>query len=440
MAASNTPVINQPFWVGGSEGLEKSQLDLGFIPLTDCAPLVIAHEKGFFERHGLTVNLHREGSWASIRDKTALGLFDAAHMLYPMPIAMSLGIGGFTCPMQTALCLSLGGNAITVSNSLHASMTEEAPELMESRLNSAAALKKVIENRRAITDQPLRFGVVFPTSTHHYELRFWMASAGIDPDQDVRLMVVPPPEMPDALRNNKLDGYCVGEPWNSYAVQRGWGKTLITKHELWSGAPEKVLAVTSDWATLNPGTHLALVRSVLEACVWCDQPSNREEVAEIIARKPYVNAPLEVVRTALLGQFRFDLDQPLINKPDFFSFHRYAANFPWRSHAIWFLTQMKRWGQFEQTPEMHSVIEQVMRPDIFRQAAEQLGVPAPTVELKPEGTRPKPWTLADATQPIKMCQNQFIDGCSFDPSRPDEYLKHLAAPDYASGQAPTTPL
>ena len=225
MAADNTPLIEQPAWVGGTDGLEKTHLDLGFIPLADCAPLAIAYEKGFFERHGLRVTLHREASWASIRDKTMLGLFDAAHMLYPMPIAQTLGVGGVQCPMVTGICMSLGGNAITVSNTLYEEMSGIAGGLMAKRTKSAAALKKTIDARQISGKGPLRFGVVFPTSTHHYELRFWMASAGIDLDNDVKIMVVPPPEMPNAMRNGKIDGYCVGEPWNSFAVERGWGKT-----------------------------------------------------------------------------------------------------------------------------------------------------------------------------------------------------------------------
>lgn len=426
MAAENKPLIEQPAWVGASEGLEKTNLDLGFIPLSDCAPLAIAYEKGFFERHGLRVTLHREGSWASIRDKTMLGLFDAAHMLYPMPIAMTLGVGGVQCPAVTALCLSLGGNAITVSNQLHDEMTGIAKDFVANRSTSALALKKTIEARQMAGKGPLRFGVVFPTSTHHYELRFWLASAGVDPDQDVKIMVMPPPEMPAALKGGKIDGYCVGEPWNSYAVERGWGKTLITKQELWNNGPEKVLGVTKKWAETHPRTHQALVRSVLEACVWADRPENREEVAAIIAQPRYINAPTETVRMSMIGQFRYEFDRPAESQPDFMSFHRYAANFPWHSHAKWFMTQMLRWNQLDKAPDFDLVAQQVLLTGVYRDAADELGVASPSVNNKTEGLHSDPWVLENATMPITMGSDRLFDGTRFDPSDPMAYLEIIA--------------
>ncbi|MEM9346068.1 MAG: CmpA/NrtA family ABC transporter substrate-binding protein [Planctomycetota bacterium] len=425
MPADNTPLIEQHAWVGRTDELEKTSLDLGFIPLSDCAPLAVAYEKGFFERHGLRVTLHREASWASIRDKTMLGLFDAAHMLYPMPIASTLGIGGVKCPMVTGICLSLGGNAITVSNKLHDEMTGRSSDFTADRSASAAVLKKTIEARHAAGKGPLRFGVVFPTSTHHYELRFWMASAGIDPDQDVKIMVVPPPEMPNAMRSGKIDGYCVGEPWNSYAVERGWGKTLITKQELWNNAPEKVLGTTKKWADEHPKTHRALVRAVLEACVWSDKRANREEVASIIAQSSYIDAPLDAVKTSMLGQFRYELDRPAEPMPDFMSFHRYATNFPWHSHAKWFLTQMLRWGQIVEAPGFNGVAEQVMLSDLYREAAKELGVASPLINDKTEGTHNNNWVLENTTSPIKMGSDQMIGNVCFDPSDPQGYLQNM---------------
>lgn len=427
MAVHDTPLIKRQAWVAGSEGLEKTQLDLGFIPLSDCAPLVIAHEKGFFERHGLQVTLHRERSWASIRDKTIFGVFDAAHMLYPMPIALTLGVAGPVEPMVTALCLNLGGNAITVSNDLHRAMQEAAPELMQDRASSATALRKLIEQRKAERAGPLTFGVVFPTSTHHYELRFWMASAGIDPDQDVKLMVVPPPEMPAALREGRLDGYCVGEPWNSFAVSRGWGKTLITKHELWNHGPEKVLGVTERWARHNPSTHNALVRAVLEACVWIDLPENRAETSAIIAQPHYVDAPEEVVKMSMLGRYHYDINRPAENHPGFVGFHHHAANFPWKSHAVWFMTQMLRWGQLEPPADFTATADRVMRTDVYRLAAAELGVGAPAVDYKTEGTHAGPWVLETASNPIAMSSDRMLDGRSFDPKVPLAYLDTLRA-------------
>ncbi len=418
MANHNKSVIDQPAWVGGSDGLEKTQLDLGFIPLSDCAPLAIAYEKGFFERHGLRVTLHREASWASIRDKTVLGIFDAAHMLYPMPLALTLGVGGVRCPVVSAVCLSLGGNAITVSNTLYNEMAGVAPEFIGNRSASAASLKQTIEARRRAGKGPLRFGVVFPTSTHHYELRFWMASAGIDPDTDVTIKVVPPPEMPGALRSGAIDGYCVGEPWNSFAVERGWGKTLITKHGLWNNGPEKVLGTTRQWAEEHPKTHLALVSAILEACVWADVQTNREEVASIIAQPRYIDAPIEAVRLSLVGRFRYDLDEPDEPHPDFMSFHRYAANFPWHSHAKWFAAQMLRWGQLDGAPDFDSIAQRVMLTDVYRDAADRLGVAAPLINEKPEGVHADGWLLDNATAPIPMGSDLLFNQQTFDPSDP----------------------
>ncbi|MEM9110202.1 MAG: CmpA/NrtA family ABC transporter substrate-binding protein [Planctomycetota bacterium] len=425
MPAEKKPLIERPSWVGRTESLEKSQLDIGFIPLSDCAPLAIAYEKGFFERHGLRVTLHREASWASIRDKTMLGLFDAAHMLYPMPIAMTLGVGGVQCPMVTAICLSLGGNAITVSNALHSEMSDIGEHVEIHQAESARVLKKTIDARHRSGKGPLRFGVVFPTSTHHYELRFWMSSAGIDPDRDVQILVVPPPEMPDAMRSGKIDGYCVGEPWNSFAVERGWGKTLITKQGLWNNGPEKVLGTTRQWAEQHPKTHQALVRAVLEACVWVDQQVNREEVASIIAQQRYIDAPVHAVRMSMMGQFRYELDRPVEPQPDFMSFHRYAANFPWKSHAKWFMTQMLRWNQIEHVPDFDRVAGQVMMDELYRHAAKELGVAAPLINEKTECTHGGPWVLEQATEPIKMGSDLLFDGQRFDPSDPMGYLKQL---------------
>lgn len=406
---------------------ERSHLDIGFVPLIDCAPLVVAYEKGFFEAEGLRVTLHRERSWASIRDKTAFGIFDAAQMLYPMPLAMTLGVGGPAEPTVTAVCLDLNGNAITVSNRLFEAMVEEGAELVERPPATAEALRRVVERRRRLGEPPPCFGVVFPTSTHHYELRYWMAAAGVDPDLDAQIIVLPPPDMPEALRSEQIDGFCVGEPWNSYAVHRGWGRTLVTKYDLWNNGPEKVLGVTRRWAEAHPRTHLALVRAVIGACAWCDEPDNRAELAGLIASRRYVDAPVEVVRMSMLGQFQHGPDVLPRPLPDFNVFHRYAANFPWRSHAIWFLTQMVRWGHLDPPADYDATAAAVLMPEVYRAAAASLGAPAPTTDYKPEGVHHAPWTLTEASAPIEMGPDRFLDGGVFNPFEPDRYLQGLAA-------------
>ncbi len=261
------------------QDLEKPQLTLGFVPLTDCAPLVIAQEKGIFRRYGLEVTLSKETSWANIRDKVALGILDGAQMLAPMVLGMSCGVGPVKKAMVTALSLDLNGNAITVSNALYAIMQACAPHDAPLPNRSAHVLKQVIDARRNNGEKPLSFATVFPTATHTYELRYWMASAGINPDRDVRLVVVPPPQMRAHLESGDVDGFCVGEPWNAAVVHAGIGRTLITKYELWNNSPEKVLGVTREWAEQYPHTHRALLMALLEAARWLDQPNCRREAA-----------------------------------------------------------------------------------------------------------------------------------------------------------------
>ena len=382
--------------------LEKRDLSVGFVPLTDCASLVAAHEKGFFEAEGLRVTLHRERSWASIRDKTAFGVFDAAQMLYPMPLASTLGVGSPAVAMQTGLCLSLGGNAVTVGQALHAELLEAVggPELPEDE--SAAAVAAVIDRRRRDGRPALTFGCVFPTSTHHYELRQWLGSAGIDCDLDVRLLIVPPPDMPDALREGRIDGFCVGEPWNSIAVQRGWGHVVMTKHTLWNHGPEKVLGVTRDWAQRHPQTHAALLRSVIAAAKWCDHPDNREELVHMVAAPGYLDVSVEAVRPSLRGDFRRSQQGEADEGDGLILFHRYAAGFPWVSHQAWFIRRMIDAGQIDPPADADALAASVARPELYRDACAALGEPYPTIDHKPESVHAEPWQLRQASTPITM--------------------------------------
>ncbi len=402
--------------------LEKTSLTLGFIPLTDCAPLVVAKEKGYFEKYGLNVTLSKETSWANIRDKVALGILDGAQMLAGMPIAMSMGIGPMAKPMVTALSMDLNGNAITVSNALYEKMQSLAPEAMKERPLSARALKAVIDSNKKTGGEPLNFAMVFPYSTHNYELRYWMAAAGIDPDRDVRLVVVPPPQMVGQLEKGSIDGYCVGEPWNAQAVQAGLGHTLITKYEIWNNSPEKVLGVTQEWAEQYPNTHRALLMALLEASRWLDELQNRLEAAAMISRSIYVNAPEHVVRMSMTGTFQYAATEMPRAQPDFNVFYRYAANFPWRSHALWFITQMVRWGQVSTAVDMHAIAEEVYRPDLFRDAAESLGLLCPSIDYKLEGHHNNSWKLHEGSESMLMGPDSFLDGRRFDPSNPLDYL------------------
>jgi len=397
------------------ERLEKRALTLGFVPLTDCAPLVIAKEKGFFRREGLEVTLSREPSWANIRDKVAVGMLDGAQMLAGMALATTAGIGPLYVPMLTACSLDLGGNAITVSQALWRRMAEADPEAMAERPLTARALKHVIAADKAAGRPKLCFGVVFAVASHAYQLRLWLASAGIDPDADVRMLVVPPPRMVAALKDGVLDGYCVGEPWNSQAVHEGLGRVLISAHELWNNGPEKVLGVTAAWAAAYPETHRALVRALIQAARWLEQPGHRLEAAAILAPERYVGVPAEVLARALTGNMVYAAGEAPRSMPDFVVFHRYAATFPWRSHAEWTLRQMVRWGQLPAGADVEGIAAAVYRSDLYRLAAQELGEPVPLLDRKSEGTHEAPWLLAAATAPIPMGPDLFFDGHVFEP-------------------------
>lgn len=374
--------------------MEKTKLKLGFIPLTDCAPLVVAKERGFFAEQGLDVELSREASWASIRDKVAVGTLDGAHMLATMPMSTSLGLAGIRQPVVTACALNLGGNTITLSAALLRRMGEP----------TNAALKRVIDEDKARGLPAMAFAMVYPFSTHHYELRYWMAAAGIDPDRDVRLVVVPPPQMVGHLSAGNIQGFCVGEPWGSLAASMELGQVVATSNDIFAGRIEKVLGVTQTFADSCPETHKALTSALIAAGAWCD--SNRTELAEIIAQPAYVNVPVDVARQGLQG--------------DSVIFHAHAANFPWRSQALWLIGQMKRWGHVNPQVDSRRLADLCYRPDLYRLAAH--GNPVPLSDHKTEGTHAAPWILDKATAPIAMGPDRFLDGATFDPLAPADAL------------------
>jgi two-component system, oxyanion-binding sensor len=401
--------------------MSRKDLRLGFIALNDCAPLAIAREKGFFEQEDLSVTLSREASWANVRDKVAVGALDGAHMLAPMTLAASLGVGGERTPMCVPLSLNLNGSAITLSRTLADAMREADPPGMAEKPRTARSLARLIEARKSRGEAPLTFAVVFPYSMHNYELRYWLAQAGIDPDQDVRLVVTPPTRMAARLRSGEIDGFCVGAPWNAVSVAEGLGEIVAYASELWRLGPDKVFAVTDAWAKSDPDTLQALIRALLRAAVWADAPENRAEVAAILAAPRYVDAPEELVRLSLLGAPPYAAGEPAGDCMDYIVFHRYAASFPWRSHAVWFLSQMLRWGQIGPDVDMLATAQAVYRPDLFRAAAAELGQSAPLVDEKVEGAHPVAWMLDEATAPIAMAPDLFFDGQVFDAAQPAAY-------------------
>lgn len=404
---------------------ESARLRLGFVPLTDCAPLVIARERGFFRDEGLDVVLSREASWANVRDKLAVGALEGAQLLAPMSLSTRLGIDGVDVALCVPLCLDTNGNAITVSNSLAARIAEQMPAHPTDATATAQSLRQVIESERRQGRPPLVFAVVFPFSSHNYMLRDWLASAGIDPDRDVRILVAPPPAMATMLERGSIDGYCVGEPWNTHARERGAGRIVVTSCDVWPGGPEKVLALREEWMERNPATTRAVMRALLRAGRWLDDATHRAEAVHVIAGLSFVDAPVDVVARSMGGSSE-DLRGHPRALPDLHVFHAYAATFPWRSHAAWFLAQMLRWGQLEKADALCSVIERVYRPDLYREVAAELGIPAPTIDWKIEGAHQAPWRLEEATiAPIPMAPDRFLDGLPFDARALPAYLERL---------------
>ncbi len=367
--------------------VEKSRLKLGIVPLADCAPLVAAKERGFFAEQGLEVELSREASWANIRDKVALGALDGAQMLATMPLSMTLGLAAIQEPVVAVAALNLGGNTITLSAGLAARMDSLTP----------AALKAVLDEDRAAGLPPMAFAMVYPFSTHHLELRCWLASGGIDPDCDVRLVVVPPPQMVAHLSAGNIAGFCVGEPWGSLAAKLGLGRIAATSNDVFAGRIDKVLGVTRAFADVHPETVSRLVKAVINAARWCDH--NPAELATLLAQPAYLNVPADVVRQGLT----------------LLTFHRHAANFPWRSQAVWFLRQMQRWNLAPQSVDARRAAEEAYRPDLYRLAALELGLPVPLTDYKTEGHHAAPWVLDKATAPIEMGPDLMLDGALFDP-------------------------
>lgn len=403
--------------------MEKTNLKLGFIPLTDCAPLVIAQEKGFFRQQQLNVELIKEASWANIRDKVVIGALDGAQMLATMPIATTLGIGGMAAPMITAMIMDLNGNAITVSNALYERIQSLAPETLEQSPITAIGLKQVIDANKRAGGERLRFAMVFPTSTHNYELRYWLASAGIDPDRDIELIVIPPPQMVDNMASGNVDGFCVGEPWNSLAVKQGLGHTLITKYEIWNNSPEKVFGVTEEWANQYPETHKAILKALYGATQWLDESeANRIEAAELLSQKDYVNTDVDVIKMSMTGTFCYSKEEPPVPMDDFNVFHRYSANFPWLSHAIWFMSQMVRWGHIGEAQDFHKIAARIYRPDIYRQVMQELGEDCPKMDNKTEGIHTSQWSLQDSQTSLGMGADAFFDQAEFKPEALFDYL------------------
>jgi two-component system, oxyanion-binding sensor len=386
---------------------DNMTLSLGFVPLLDAAPLLLAQELGYFSEAGLNVRLSREASWANIRDKLCVGTLQGAQLLAPMTLSVSLGLNRVKAPLMTSFVMNQNGNVITVSSSLYEQLRAANREATASAHTSVLTLKQLIDQRRELGMAALTFAIVYPYSCHNYLLRYWLAAGGINPDHDLNLVVIPPAQMVSQLAAGRIDGFCVGEPWNQTAVAQGHGKILLNTWDVWHNAPEKVLAVHRDWATLHPNSHLALVRALLRSCQWLDDPNNRDDALAILTQPHYLGFTPDTLHAGLRN-----------GKHNFF---RDAANCPWPAQGLWMLSQMMRWGHVRQDIDTRSLIDATFRPDVFRQACELEGLATPDSELAQIGFHAAPWQFGS----VLLGADRFIDGIRFDTARFPEYLRQF---------------
>jgi len=407
--------------------IEKPQLTFGFIKLTDMAPLAIAKELGYFQQEGLFVTLEAQSNWKNILDRVSDGTLDGAHMLAGQPIAASSGFGR-QASLVTPFSMDLNGNAITVSNAIWAKMKKNVPMGKDGKRAhpiSAYALKPVIKEYKT-NGKPFKMGMVFPVSTHNYQIRYWLAAAGINPgmytqdniegqvNADVLLSVTPPPQMPATLEAGTIYGYCVGEPWNQQAVFKQIGVPVVTSYDIWKNNPEKVFVMTQKFVDEYPNTAVAITKALIRAGKWLDNPKNRTKAVGILSRSAYVGADSAVIANSMTGTFEFEKGDKR-SLPDFNVFYKHNATYPFYSDAIWFLTQMRRWGQISETKPDSWYLKTAMKiykPQIWLKAAKLLVA---------EGKIPA--TDIPVTDGYKVPTKDFIDGIEYDGKKPNEYLK-----------------
>ncbi len=380
-AAKSTQVL-----VPQTKKLEQTTVNIGYIPLSDCAPIIIAQEKGFFAKYGIErVNLCQESSWDTIAEHIVSGDLTAAQMVAGMPLALTLGMNGNrSVPISVPLVLSRNGNAITLSTKLY-----------HQGIHNLQTLKATISH----SEQQITLGIVHECSMHNLMLRYWLASGGIDPDTDLKLIVIPPQEMVSAMKSGSIDGFCVGEPWNTQAVREGVGFVIATDLDIWAGNPEKVLGFTDAWVQQHPNTHMAIVQAILEACEYCDEPRHRKEIVNLLSK--HLNLPPQYLQPALIGPFDRGGETQPEHLPRFHQFHVENANCPRRIEGLWILTQLARWGIAPFPKNRVEVLDLVRRVDHFITACDRLGY----IGIEPD------------RDPF-----QLFDGQVFNPDTPLEYL------------------
>ena len=416
------------------EKLEKETIKLGFIKLTDMAPLAVAYEKGYFDEEGLSVQLEAQANWKVLLDRVISGELDGAHMLATLPFGTAIGYGT-KADIVSAFTMTLNGDAITVSNEIWKQMKEQVPLKDGKPVHpiKADALKPVIEKYKS-AGKPFNMAMTFPVGTHNMKLRYWLAAGGIKPgyyappedtsgqiDADALLSVTPPPQMPATMDSGTIAGYCVGEPWNQQAVIKGIGVPVISDYELMKNSPEKIFGVTKDFAEKNPKTHLAIIKALIRASMWLDAENNknRNEGVQMLSQKQYVGADYEVIANSMNGTFEYEKGDKR-SLADFNVFSRYNGSYPYYSDAIWSLTQMRRWGQInEQKPDAWylETAKKVYRPDVFMAAAKALIA---------EGKAKASDFPAETETGFKAPSADYIDGIVFNSAKPNEYLNQFA--------------
>jgi nitrate/nitrite transport system substrate-binding protein len=423
LAGATAAVVAKPL------KLEKEQIKLGFIKLTDMAPLAVAYEKGYFEDEGLYVTLEAQSNWKVVLDRVIGGELDGSHMLAGQPLGATLGIGT-KADLITSYSMDINGKAITVSNEVWALMAPRLPKGADGKAVhpiKADYLQPALEQFRS-AGKALKLGIVFPVSGHNYDLRYWLAAGGVNPGvytptdlsgqvgADVLLSVTPPPQMPATMEAGTISGYCVGEPWNQQAIFKKVGVPIVLDNDLFTTVPDKVFGVRKDWAGKYPNTHLAVLKALIRAGIWldADNGANRKEAAQILSRSEYVGADARVIEASMTGTFEFGKGDKR-PAPDFNIFFRGFASYPFQSDAVWTLTQMRRWGQIaEARPDSWyaEIAKSVNRADLYMQAAQLLIVEGKATRndfpFDGDGYR------APAKAPI--------DGIEFDGRKPNEYI------------------
>lgn len=369
---------------------DENRVRLGFLRLTDSAPIIMAQELGLFEKYDLQVSLQREVSWANVRDKLVTGDLEAAQMLAPLPLATSMGAGGMRAEIITGLALSLNGNAITLSQALANQLAGRGGNAAIDAASSARALAGHLRD----TAQPVTLAAAHTFSCHTLQLRHWLRAGGVDPDQDVRIIVLPPEQMVDSLARGIIDGFCVGEPWNTVAVQAGIGAIQATGYQIWNNGLEKVLGVTEAWHQKHPGAHLRLRMALMEACAWLAVPANREQTAHTLADPRYLDINVTSLAPSLCGRVAFSKGAEPVDLPHFHVFGRFHAGFPWRSDGEWLLQQIGDLLGKRFSPETTKAqVQRTFRTDLYREAARYLNQPSPGKDYKPLAAHSASWEL-----------------------------------------------